>query len=51
MVWRTRSTESAYRSEREETFYMVTAEVKGKNSLQDSLDLFIADELFTGIKC
>jgi hypothetical protein len=48
IVWKTKSTESSYRSEREETFYMLTAEVKDKACLEDSLDLFIAEELFNG---
>jgi len=48
IVWKTKSTESSYRSEREESFYMLTAEVKDKASLEDSLDLFIAEELFSG---
>jgi ubiquitin C-terminal hydrolase len=48
IVYRTRSIETPYRSEREETFYMLTAEVKDKASLEDSLELFTADELFQG---
>lgn len=37
-----------YRSEREEPFYMVTAEVKNKQSLTESLELFIEPELLAG---
>jgi ubiquitin C-terminal hydrolase len=48
VVYKTKSLESAYRSEREENFYMITAEVKGKSSLQESLDLLVAEELFSG---
>ena len=48
IVWKTKSTESSYRSEREENFYMLTAVVKDKECLEDSLDLFIAEELFSG---
>eukprot|EP01032_Pedospumella_encystans_P008886 gene8886-10504_t len=48
IVWRTRSIETPYKSEREETFYMLTAEVKDKATLEDSLELFTADELFSG---
>jgi ubiquitin C-terminal hydrolase len=48
MVWKTRSTESAYRSEREEPFYMITVEVKDKGSLEGSLELTVAEELFSG---
>ena len=48
IVYQTRSTETPYRSDREESFYMITAEVKNKPTLEESLDLFVADELFTG---
>jgi ubiquitin C-terminal hydrolase len=48
IVYRTRSIETPYRSEREEKFYMLTAEVKDKATLEDSLELFTADELFSG---
>lgn len=48
VVWKTKSTETAYRSEREENFYMITVEVKDKSSLEDSLDLTIAEEFFSG---
>lgn len=48
VVWKTRSVETSYQSDREESFYMITAEVKGKSTLADSLDLFIAEELFSG---
>lgn len=48
VVYKTKSLESSYRSEREESFYMITAEVKGKSSLLDSLDLLVAEELFSG---
>ena len=47
-VWKTKSTESSYTSEREESFYMITAEVKDKTSLEDSLELNCAEELFSG---
>ncbi|KAJ1402648.1 hypothetical protein B484DRAFT_317455, partial [Ochromonadaceae sp. CCMP2298] len=39
LVWKTKSLEDSYRSEREESFYMLTAEVKDKACLQDSLEL------------
>jgi ubiquitin C-terminal hydrolase len=48
MVFKTRSTETPYRSDREEPFYMITAEVKDKATLEDSLELYVADELFNG---
>jgi ubiquitin C-terminal hydrolase len=48
LVWQTISTESSYRSEREEPYYMLTAEVKDKASLEDSLELYVAGELLTG---
>ena len=48
LVWQIISTETEYRSEREEPFYMITAEVKDKATLEDSLDLFIAGEMLTG---
>ena len=47
-VWKTRSIESSYRSEREENFYMITAEVKDKSSLENALELNAAEELFSG---
>ena len=47
-VWKTRSIESSYRSEREENFYMITAEVKDKSSLETALELNAAEELFSG---
>ena len=34
IVWQTRSIETSYRSDREESFYMITAEVKNKSSLE-----------------
>ena len=48
LVWQTISTESTYRSEREEPFYMLTAEVKDKASLEDSLELYVTGEMLTG---
>lgn len=48
MVFKTRSTETPYRSDREEPFYIITAEVKDKATLEDSLELYVADELFSG---
>jgi ubiquitin carboxyl-terminal hydrolase 9/24 len=36
IVWQTRSIETPYRSDREESFYMITAEVKNKSSLEVS---------------
>ena len=48
LVYKTKSIETSYKSERDESFYMLTAEVKGKERLEDSLELFIAEELFTG---
>jgi hypothetical protein len=48
MVFKTRSTETPYQSEREEPFYMITAEVKDKATLEDSLELYVANELFNG---
>ena len=47
-VWKTRSTESSYRSEREENFYMITAEVKDKATLENALELNAAEEIFSG---
>lgn len=48
LVWKTESLETPYKSEREETFYMITLEVKDKKSIEDSLELSTAEELFTG---
>ena len=48
ILWRTKSTETPYRSDRDENFYMVTVEVKDKATLEDSLELFVGEELFTG---
>ena len=48
LVWQIISTENEYRSEREEPFYMITAEVKDKASLEDSLDLYVTGEMLTG---
>ena len=48
IVWKTTSIENGYRSEREEHFYMLTAEVKDKACLEDSLELYTAAELFSG---
>ena len=48
IVWKTTSIENDYRSEREEQFYMLTAEVKDKACLEDSLELYTAAELFSG---
>jgi hypothetical protein len=38
--WQVVSTESSYRSERLEPFYVITADVKGKRSLEVILGLF-----------
>lgn len=48
LVWQILSTESTYRSEREEPFFMLTAEVKDKTSLEDSLELYVAGEMLSG---
>jgi ubiquitin C-terminal hydrolase len=48
LVWQIISTESSYRSEREEPFFILTAEVKDKESLEDSLELYVAGEMLTG---
>ena len=48
MVYSIESTECPYRSEREEQFYIVTAEIKNKNCLEDSFCLFVEPELLTG---
>lgn len=48
LVYKTRSTETTYKSDRPEAFYMITAEVKNKPTLEDSLELLIAEELFSG---
>lgn len=48
LVWKTKSLETPYRSEREESFYMVTLEVKDKSCIEDSLELSVAEELFSG---
>eukprot|EP00981_Chlorochromonas_danica_P000418 scaffold96_cov167-Ochromonas_danica.AAC.25 len=48
LVWQTRSLETPYRSEREESFFMISAEVKDKRTLHESLELNVAEELFTG---
>jgi ubiquitin C-terminal hydrolase len=42
------SMESAYRSEREEPFYMITVEVKNKSTLEEALELFVAGERLSG---
>jgi ubiquitin C-terminal hydrolase len=47
-VWKTKSIETPYKSDREEKFYMITCDVKNKNTLEDSLELNIAEELFSG---
>ena len=43
-----RSTECDYRSEREEPFYIITAEIKNKPTLEDSFQLFVEPELLSG---
>lgn len=48
LVWKTKSLETPYRSEREESFYMITLEVKDKHCIEDSLELSVAEELFSG---
>ena len=50
LVWQVISTEDdcTYRSDREEPYFMLTAEVGGKTNLEDSLDLFVAGETFSG---
>lgn len=48
LVWKTKSLETPYRSEREESFYMITLEVKDKKRIEDSLELSVAEELFNG---
>ena len=38
IVWRTRSTETPYKSDREENFYMITVEVKVRTSYSKLYD-------------
>lgn len=47
-VWKTRSLETPYRSEKEESFDMITVDVKEKKNVEESLELSIAEELFSG---
>lgn len=47
-VYQNISRECAHRSERTEPFTMLTAEVKNKSSLEDSLELYVAGELLAG---
>jgi ubiquitin C-terminal hydrolase len=47
-VYKTKSIETPYKSDREEKFYMITVDVKNKNTLEESLELNIAEELFSG---
>ena len=42
------SLECSFKSEREEPFYLITAEIKNKTTLEDSLQLFIESEHLTG---
>lgn len=48
LVWKNKSIETPYKSDREDVFYMLTAEVKDKANIEDSLDLFVSEELFSG---
>jgi ubiquitin C-terminal hydrolase len=50
LVWQVISTDEdcAYKSEREEPYFMLTAEVGGKNNLEDSLELYVAGEMLSG---
>jgi len=48
LVWKTRSLETPYRSEKEEPFDMITVEVKEKKNIEESLELSVAEELFSG---
>ena len=48
LVYTIESTECDYRSEREEPFYIITAEVKNKPSLEASFQLFVEPELLSG---
>ena len=48
LVYSIQSTECPYRSEREEDFYIITAEIKNKSCLEDSFQLFIEPELLSG---
>ena len=48
LVRKTMSLETDYKSEQEETFYMLTAEVKNKASIEESLELLVAEEKFSG---
>lgn len=48
VAYLTKSTETNYRSCKVEPFYMITAEAKDKAALEDSLELMVAEELFTG---
>ncbi len=42
------SLETDYVSEREEPFYILTIDIKNKSTLEDSLKLFIAEEIMSG---
>ncbi len=48
LVRKTMSLETDYKSEQEETFYMLTAEVKNKATIEESLELLVAEEKFSG---
>ena len=47
-VYQNISRECPHRSERTEPFTMLTAEVKNKSSLEDSLELYVTGELLAG---
>ena len=48
LVYSIKSTECSYQSERQEEFYIITAELKNKSCLEDSFELFIESELLSG---
>ena len=50
LVWQVISTDEdcAYKSEREEPYFILTAEVEGKASLEDSLELYVTGEMLSG---
>jgi uncharacterized UBP type Zn finger protein len=48
LVYQIISRECAHRSERTEPFTMLTAEVKNKSTLEDSLELYVAGETLSG---
>jgi len=48
MVYLISSLECPFKSEREEPFFLITAEIKNKTTLEDSFQLFVEPELLSG---